>query len=168
MVTVLKQNAGIRLCGDFKETINPNDTVWSSIHCHPLKKYSRSWRGVGISRRWTCAMPNSISRLHQRIFSCLPSIPVSVCTSIAIFVSVLPQLRQCGRKLWIVFVLGRLPVAQCHLEETLIAGAAAEQHLQNTDKVMSNLAASGLLLNKDKCFILSEASGVPRPRHHSG
>ena len=41
---------------------------------------------------------------------------------------------------------------QCFLDDIFIVGTRTEQHLENIDNVMAELAAQGLSLNQDKCL----------------
>ena len=46
--------------------------------------------------------------------------------------------------------------AQCYLDDILVVGAMADQHLENIDKVMSKIVAQGLRRNKDKCLFFQK------------
>ena len=152
VVPVLKQNGTIRLCGDYRVTINQA----SRDDTYPLPKVEELFTAMSNGKVYTkLDMSQAYLQLplddnskelvtintHKGLFQ-YNRLPFGVSSAPAVFQRYMESLFQ-----------GCKGVA-IYLDDILVTGSTVEDHLANLDKVLSILATAGLKLNKAKCAFL--------------
>ena len=91
IVPVLKSDGRVRICGDYKVTING---------AARLEKYPSLLQEAKHFRNWTCHTPTSKFRSTKPLDDLSPSTPTRDCSNIDDFPSVSPQRLQFSRGSW--------------------------------------------------------------------
>ena len=149
LVVVPKANGRIRVCGDYKVTVN---------RCLETKIYPLPTMDDIFARLAGCTYFTKLdlTQAYQQLLLDDESkkllvvntpkglfqftrLPYGVSTAPAIFQSVMDRILQ------------GLPVA-CYLDDILVAGKSKEEHDQRLEQVLPQLAQSGIHLQKEKCW----------------
>lgn len=152
IVPVVKQDGSIRICGDFKATVNQA----MDVDPYPLPTveeiYARLAGGkhftkLDLSQAYlqipldeeskeyvTINTPKGLFRYNR--------LPFGVSAAPAIFQRTLEGILQGCKGVSI------------YLDDILITGATLEEHLRNLEEVLKRLEAAGLKLNRPKCAFL--------------
>ena len=155
VVPVLKHNGSIRLCGNYRVTINQA----SKVDTYPLPRVEDLFAAMSGGKVFS-KLDMSQAYLQLPLDDTSKEL-VTINTYKGLFkynrllfgVSSAPAVFQrCMESL----IQGCKGVAIC-LDDILITGKTVEDHLVNLDKVLSIMATAGLKLNKTKCeFLLSK------------
>ncbi|CAF1510509.1 unnamed protein product [Adineta ricciae] len=157
IVPVKEPNGKIRICGDFKVTVNSQ--IW--IDQHPIPSidelFTRLNNGIKFSKL-------DLSDAYLQIELDEPSkqllvintplglfrynrLPFGIASAPAIFQRVIDQ------------VIAGIPNTVAYLDDILITGRTEDEHLRTLDMVLSKLAEFGFTCNPDKCaFLQNEVS----------
>lgn len=149
IVCIPKTNGEVRICGDYKVTINP----WLEVDKYPLPKtqdlfaklaggryftkldLTQAYQQVELdeeSKQYlTINTPKGLYRLNR--------LPYGVASSPAIFQRIMDQ------------VLQGLKRVVCYLDDILITGTTEAEHWKNVEQVLERLQDRGVRVNKDKC-----------------
>ena len=149
VVAVVKPDNSIRLCGDYKVTINSA----LEVDQHPLpnpeelfvtlsggKKFSK----LDLSRAYQQILLDEDSRefvtinTHKGLYR-PRRLPFGVASASAIFQSKIEQ------------VLQGIPMVVCRVDDILVSGKTDQEHLRNLTEVLSRLENAGLRLKLAKC-----------------
>ena len=152
VVPVLKQNGTIRLCGDYRITVNQA----SKVDTYPLPKVEDLFAAMSGGKVFTkLDMSQAYLQLplddnskelvtintHKGLFQY---------TRLSFGVSAAPAVFQrCMESL-----LQGCAGVSIYLDDILVTGSTMEDHLVRLDKVLSIIATAGLKLNKAKCEFL--------------
>ena len=154
IVPVLKPNGEIRICGDFKVTINTQLDVPE----HPLPvpddllamlNGGQSFSKIDLSQAYTQVELDEKSRefvvinTHLGLFR-YTRLPYGVASAPAIFQSIMDKILQ------------GLDVP-CLLDDILIAAENPSENLKLLTKVIQRLEKHGLKARKSKCFFLKDS-----------
>ncbi len=155
IVPVLKRDGKVRICGDYKLTVNQatktdpypltriEDLFASLAKGHSFTKLdlANAYQQIPLSDEGKeLTTINTHKGLYQ--YNCLP---FGVATAPAIFQRTMDSLLQ------------GLPHVCVYLDDLLITGPTDEEHLKNLDTVLSKLHEAGVRLKLDKCaFMLPE------------
>ena len=152
VVPVLKHNGTIRLCGDYRVTINQA----SKVDTYPLPRVEDLFTAMSGGKLFTkLDMPQAYLQLpmddsskelvtintHKGLYH-YNRIPFGVSSVPVVFQRCMENLFQ-----------GCTDVA-IYLDDIIITGSTIENHLDNLDKVLNIVTKAGLKLNKDKCKFL--------------
>lgn len=149
IVPVVKQDGGIRLCGDYKVTVNPQLQVAQ----HPLPKPDHMFAALGNCKVFSkldlrqafqqllmdessqemCTLSTHLGLYRPK------RLPYGVASSPALW-------QQTMDKLFI----GQ-PGIFCFVDDILVAGKDEAQHLERLKLVLETLRKTGLRIRKDKC-----------------
>ena len=149
IVPVPKKDGKIRICGDFKVTINPV----LDVEQYPLPKPQDLFATLAGGEKFTkLDLQSAYLQLeleeesrkfvtintHRGLFE-YTRLPFGVSSAPALFQRVMDSILQ------------GIPRVKCYIDDILITGANDEEHLQNLEQVLCRLEAEGVRLKKSKC-----------------
>ncbi|KAL5496662.1 hypothetical protein EMCRGX_G012995 [Ephydatia muelleri] len=155
IVVVPKKDGRLRICGDFKVTVN---TVLD-IDKYPLPKPDDLFAALEGGLRFTkldlrqayqqLALEERSQEfvtvnIHQGLYQ-FKRLPFGVASAPAIFQKFMDEILQ------------GIPHVVCYLDDILISGSSDEEHLANLEEVMKRLKAAGVHLCRGKCVFWSES-----------
>ena len=148
IVSVTKPNGSLRICGDYKVTVNPV----SKLDKYPLpriedlfsqleggKMYSKldlahAYQQIPLdeaSKKYTTI--NTTKGLYQ-----FTRLPFGISSAPAIFQRIMES------------ILGGVPGTAIYLDDVVVTGKTEEGHLTNLEEVLNRLERAGLRLNRSK------------------
>ncbi|KAL3969328.1 DNA (cytosine-5)-methyltransferase 3B [Sarotherodon galilaeus] len=149
IVPVPKKDGGIRLCRDFKVSVNPVLTAEQ----YPLPLIDdlfaglsggQKFRKIDLNQAYLQMHVEEQSRemltinTHKGLFRYC-RLPFGITSAPALFQRAIDQ------------ILSGLPGVQCYLDDILCTGADDEEHLRNLDATLQRLKEYGLRVRKEKC-----------------
>ncbi|KAJ8375572.1 hypothetical protein SKAU_G00061520 [Synaphobranchus kaupii] len=149
IMPITKKNGGVRICGDFKMTINP---ALCAEH-YPIPRIEdlfaslaggQHFSKLDLSHAYLQVPVQESSRkyltitTHKGMF-CYNRLPFGITSAPSIFQHVMDQ------------VLQGLPNVHCFLDDILVAGCADAEHRKNLEAVLSRLEKFGLRVQREKC-----------------
>ena len=149
IVPVLKSTGEVRICGDYKVTINravkvdkypiPNiNDIYANLSGGQLYSkldLSHAYQQVVLdedSQKLTTINTSKGLFMYERL-------PFGVSSSPAIFQRIMEQLLQ------------NIPMTGVYLDDVLVTGRTAEEHDRNLEMVLTRLQDAGLRLKESKC-----------------
>ena len=155
IVAVPKKDGRIRICGDYKLTVNPA----LDVDQYPLPKtqdlFSSLFGGqkfskLDFSQAYLQLMLEEDSRHYLTInthrgWYQFTRLPFGVASAPAIFQKTMDLLLQ------------KLPGVVCYIDDILVTGVNDEDHLKNLNLVLERLTAHGVVLKQEKCFFLQSS-----------
>ena len=155
IVPVPKGDGQIRVCGDYKVTVNAN----LEVDQHPLPKPEdlftslsggQKFSKLDLKHAYQQMMLDSDSRKYVTINThkglyCYTRLPFGIASAPAIFQRAMDSILQ------------GIPQVLCYLDDILITGASKEEHIGNLDKVLSRLQEYGIRVNMAKCVFLQNS-----------
>ncbi|KAI4887000.1 hypothetical protein NFI96_027939, partial [Prochilodus magdalenae] len=155
IVPVMKKNGSVRICGDFKVTINPA----LCAEYHPIPRIEDLFASLSGGHRFSkldlsqayLQVPIKIDSrkyltitTHKGMF-CYNRLPFGITSAPSIFQRIMDQ------------VLQGLPNVHCFLDDILITGQDEAHHLRNLEAVLSRLGKVGLRVQKEKCEFFKDS-----------
>ena len=155
IVTVPKKEGCIRICGDYKVTINQALTVDQ----YPLPKPEDLFATLANGKRFSkldlsqaylqlqldeSSMPYVTINTHQGLYQ-YTRLPFGVASAPAVFQRLMETILQ------------GIPGVVCYIDDILVTGKDEEDHLHNLDEVLSRLEKHGFQLKKSKCTFLAKS-----------
>ena len=152
IVPVPKKDGSVRICGDFKVTVNQA----SLTEQYPLPRAEDLFADLSGGKYFTkLDLSNAYLQLplsnaakkyvtintHKGLFQ-YNRLPFGIASAPAIFQRTMETLLR-----------GQAGVS-VYVDDVLVTGATVEEHLRNLDAVLGILENAGLRLNKSKCFFL--------------
>lgn len=149
IVPVLKKSGSLRICGDFKVTVNP---VLQNEH-YPMPLIDDLYAGLANGKQFSKldlnqaylqmpVDPESKELLtvntHKGLFR-YRRLAFGIKTAPALFQKAMDQ------------ILAGLPGVQCYLDDILVTGKDDADHLHNLDMTLQRLREYGLKVRKEKC-----------------
>ena len=155
IVPVPKGDGQIRICGDYKVTVNAN----LEVDQHPLPKPEdlftslsggQKFSKLDLKHAYQQMMLDSDSRKYVTINThkglyCYTRLPFGIASAPAIFQRAMDSILQ------------GIPQVLCYLDDILITGASKEDHLRNLEKVLSRLQEYGIRVNANKCVFMQSS-----------
>lgn len=152
IVPVVKPDGSIRICGDYKVTINQA----SKTDTYPLPKIEDLFASLSGGQLFSkLDLASAYQQIHLEEESkeyttinthkglfCYNRLPFGVASAPSIFQRVMDNILQ-GLKHVCVY-----------LDDILITGPTEEAHLQNLDTVLTRLESAGMRLKRNKCAFL--------------
>ena len=155
VVPVPKGDGKIRLCGDYKVTINPV----LEIDKYPLPKPDDLFATLSGGQRFTkidlthayqqMSLKESSRELvtvntHRGLYR-YTRLPFGVASAPALFQQTMDT------------VLQGLPKVICYIDDILITGSTEEEHIENLELVLQRLQQYGIQAKRAKCAFLEES-----------
>ena len=155
IVVVKKKDGGVRICGDFKVTINP--VIRQQVYPLPTPEemFSALANGETFTRldlarayRQMKVKPECQHLLtintHLGLF-CHTRLPFGISTAPSLWQKAMAQILQ------------GLPGVVVFIDDILVTGKTKEEHIENLRNVLSRLRQAGLRLNKSKCLFFQKS-----------
>ena len=154
-LAVPKKDGKTRICGDYKVTINPV----LEVEQYPLPKPEDLFATLAGGKQFTTLdFSHAYNQLvldedsqelvtintHRGLFR-YRRLPFGNASAPAVF-----------QKTMDVILQGMSRVT-CYLDDILVTGATAEEHLRNLDEVLTRLKKHGVRLRKDKCRFMESS-----------
>uniref|UniRef100_A0A1A7YSF0 Gypsy retrotransposon integrase-like protein 1 n=2 Tax=Iconisemion striatum TaxID=60296 RepID=A0A1A7YSF0_9TELE len=154
VVPILKPEGTVRLCGDYKLTVN----VVSTLEQYPIPRvedlFNALSKGVQFSKldmshayQQILMEENSKKYLtvntHRGLFT-YNRLPFGVASAPAIFQRTMESL------------LKGIPMVAVYLDDVLVSGVDAADHIKNLDEVLTRLNEAGLRLKRNKCVFMRD------------
>ena len=154
VVVVPKGDGQIRLCGDYKVTVNKS----LEVDQHPLPRpddlFAALAGGVKFSKidltqAYQQMVLDKDSRMyvtintHQGLFR-YTHLPFGIASAPAIFQRTMETILQ------------GLSHVQCYIDDILIRGSSEEEHPRNLEEVLKRLSQYGIRVKQDKCAFFKE------------
>ncbi|CAI5686860.1 unnamed protein product [Oreochromis niloticus] len=149
IVPVLKEDGGVRICGDYKLTVNQA----SQLDAYPLPRVDDLFATLAGGQTFTkLDMSHAYQQLlldeeskkyvtintHKGLFK-YNRLVFGVASSPAIFQRTMDNLLQ------------NIPGVAVYLDDILVTGKTEEEHLRNLEQVLKKLSEAGLRLKRSKC-----------------
>jgi transposase InsO family protein len=155
IVPVKKPNGKIRICGDFKVTINPHTLVDQ----HPIPSIEELFSRLRNGQQFT-KLDLSDAYLQVELDDSSKNLvvintplglykynrmPFGISSAPAIFQRLIDQ------------VILDIPNCIAYLDDLLITGSTEDEHLKTLDEVLHKLADYGFTCNPDKCLFFQDS-----------
>lgn len=154
IVPVLKPNGSVRICGDFKITLNPQ--LQSQYFPLPRIEYLFSqlqggskFSKIDLSDAYQQLILTEESRklvtitTHKGLFS-YTRLPYGITCAGALFQNIMEQM----------FLM---PGVVCFLDDILVTGKTDQEHLERLEHVFKKLKECGLKVKKEKCCLFQNS-----------
>ena len=153
IVPVVKSSGNIRICGDYKATVNPSLLP----DCYPLPRVEelftkltggKTFSKLDLSNAYQQLELDDESRELTTINTTkglyqFTRCPYGISTAPSIFQRTMDSL------------LADIPQTAVFLDDVLVTGNSEEEHLANLNAVMTRLENAGLRLRKEKCMFFA-------------
>ncbi|KAJ7990617.1 hypothetical protein DPEC_G00302250 [Dallia pectoralis] len=149
IVPVLKKDGGIRICGDFKVTLNPVLLVEQYPLPHIEDLFASLAGGQKFSKIDLCQayLQMHVDEKSKELLTIVTHkglfrycrLPFGITSAPALFQRAMDQ------------ILSGVPGVLCYLDDILVTGKDEEEHLRNLDATLQRLRDYGLRVRKDKC-----------------
>ena len=155
IVPVVKQDGAIRICGDYKVTVN----LAAKTDSYPIPRIEdlfaslsggKSFSKVDLASAYQQIVLDEASReyttinTHKGLFQYI-RLPFGVASAPAIFQRTIENILQGVKHVCV------------YLDDILVTGTTEEEHLQNLDQVLSKLENAGIRLKRNKCAFMLPA-----------
>ena len=152
VVPVVKRDGTVRLCGDYKLTVNRV----AKVDSYPLPRVEdlfaqlsggQTFTKLDLAHAYQQLVVDEPSRkyltvnTHKGLFE-YKRLPFGVASAPAIFQRTIETILQ------------GLPHTCVYIDDILVTGSTEAEHLQNLDRVLSRLKSAGIRLKKQKCAFM--------------
>ncbi|KII63511.1 Transposon Tf2-8 polyprotein [Thelohanellus kitauei] len=155
IVVAKKSNGNLRICGDFRVTINP----YLKKNNYPLPLFEELTAKLSGGIRFTVIdlkdayLQMEVDEDSRELLVIATHLGYFRYTRLPFGVSVAPALFQNAMDV----LLHDLPHVSCFLDDIIITGKDDTEHLSNVEKVLSRLEKIGLTTQRSKCKFLQES-----------
>lgn len=158
IVPVLKPDSSVRLCGDYKLTVN----LASKLEQYPIPKLEDLFKKLTGGDKFTkldlshayqqvtldeASKPYVTVNTHKGLFQ-VNRLPFGVSSSPAIFQWMMEGL-----------VVG-IPNVAVYLDDILLTGRSDHEHLETLNEVLRRLREAGLRLKRNKCAFMEQEAEI--------
>ena len=155
IVAVPKADGRVRLCGDFKVTVNQV----LQVDQYPLPKAEDLFATLAGGKKFTKLdlsqaylqlelHPDSLKyctvNTHKGLYQ-FTRLPFGIASAPSIFQKVMDTILQ------------GIPRTVCYLDDILVTGTSEEEHLRNLEETLSRLQAHGVRVKQSKCTFLEDS-----------
>ena len=153
VVPVVKPNGKVRLCGDFKVTVNPQ----LCVDQHPLPLIDDIFASLSGGTRFTTLDRTAAYTQMEVEDDSRPLLTLNThmglyrLNRLAYGVASAPALWQRAMDA----LLRNIPMVECTIDDIIISGHNDEEHLHHLEEVLTRLEKAGLRLNPQKCKFLA-------------
>ncbi|CAB0009028.1 unnamed protein product, partial [Nesidiocoris tenuis] len=149
IVVAVKQTGKLRICADFKVTLNK----YSQPNVHPMPNLEEILSKIGSGEKYSIIdLKDAYLQLvvddeskhflniatHKGIYR-YTRMPFGVNSAPAIFQRVMDK------------VLGDMKNVACFLDDVIVTGRSMDEHMANLEEVLSRFEREGIKVNPDKC-----------------
>ena len=149
IVAVPKKEGNIRICGDYKHTINPALNIDVHPLPHPEEIFTTLTGGerftkLDLTHAYQQMLLDNESRqyltinTHKGLYR-YTHLPFGVSSAPAIFQRTMDT------------ILAEIPKVACYIDDIIIAGEDEESHLKNLKEVLKRLTTHGVKAQQGKC-----------------
>ena len=155
IVLVPKKDGTMRLCGDYKRTLNPA----LQVDQYPLPSIPELLASVAGGKRFTTL--DLTSAYHQMVLDTPSSKLVTISTHKGLYrytripfgIASAPAVFQRAMDT----ILQGIPNVLCYLDDILVTGDTDSNHLQNLRQVLARLHHHGVRLRQEKCRLFQDS-----------
>ena len=155
IVAIPKSDGTLRICGDYKVTINQ----FLDVDAYPLPKPEDLMASLTGGKKFTKLDLSSAYQqmpladeskqyltinTHRGLYR-YTRLPFGVASAPAVFQKAMDEILQ------------GLPNVICYLDDILVTGASDQEHLKNLEEVLARLKKNGLRLKKSKCSFMQSS-----------
>lgn len=154
IVPVVKPNGGIRICGDYKVTVNQD----LELPEHPMPRVEELLQKLNGGQKFTkldlsqAYMQIELEENSQQYVTINTHLGLYTYTRLPYGISAAPAIFQATMDK----LLQGLEVG-CFQDDIIITGRNDEEHLKNLDAVLTRLQQAGLKLQKSKCHFMASS-----------
>ena len=149
IVPVPKKDGNVRICGDYKVTVNPNLHVDQYPLPRPEDLFAtlangKSFSKLDLSQAYQQMMLSEEStkyltiNTHQGLYQYL-RLPFGVASAPAMFQKAMDMLLQ------------GIPGVLCYIDDILVTAPTEDEHMERLEEVLKRLKAEGLRVKRNKC-----------------
>ena len=155
IVPVMKPDGSVRICGDFKVTINRV----TKIERYPIPRIEELFASLAGGRQFSkldlshaylqIPLDNASRRLvtittHKGLFE-YTRLPFGIASAPSIFQRIMENFLQ------------GIPRVCVYLDDILVSGATEQEHLANLEQVLQRIESAGMKLKRPKCAFLLDS-----------
>ena len=149
IVQIPKKDGSVRICGDFKVTVNPQ----LEVDQYPLPRIEDTFAALAGGQQFSkvdlkhAYLQMEVDEASRPLLTINTEKGLYRYNRLVYGIASAPAIWQRS----IDIVLQGLKGVKCVIDDMVITGSTEEEHLQNLDAVLSRLEEYGLRVNLDKC-----------------
>ncbi len=155
IVPVVKKDGSIRVCGDYKLTVN----LAAIVDCYPLPKIDDIFASLAGGKTFTkLDLAHAYNQIElddeaKRLMTINTSKGLYQYNRLPFGVASAPAMFQRTMET----VLQGIPGVSVYIDDILVSGKTDDEHLQNLQEVLKRLEKVGARLKRSKCFFMLPA-----------
>ena len=152
IVTPAKKDGSVRVCGDFKVTINPQ----LDVDQYPLPRIEEMFANLAGGQQFTVIdlrqayLQMEVDDEDQQFLTINTHRGLYRYCRLVYGIASAPAIWQRAMDQ----ILQGLPMVQCYLDDIILTGRDVNEHMDNLSKVLERLQQYGLKANVEKCAFL--------------